>query len=144
MRIDGDWLPDDEGILRPLFEAQLLTASGSWIACAFLLDTGADSTVISGEVLHKLGFPFVRAMQQLGGVGGAVETVVVATRMQMIRSDGGKVVIEGPFFAFQDETALELSVLGRDVLKHFSAIVDLPESVLHLPAGRHRYFIQES
>jgi predicted aspartyl protease len=141
MRIDGAWTPDEDGVLRPVFAARLLAAADRWIEGDFLLDTGAECTMISGNMLRKLGLPSVSALRQLGGVGGMTETVLVSTRLELKRTDVGIVSIEGPFTAFTDADALELSVLGRDLLQHFAAIVDYSAQTLCLIAGRHRYSI---
>ena len=130
--------------LRPVIHGLLLKGSGSWMNCTFLVDTGADKTVISGEMLDKLGCEALPAMQQLGGVGGPVETVIVGTRVLLSRTDGGTVAVEGPFAAFTNFEALELSVVGRDVLNHFSLIVDYSKRIVHLLTGRHRYTIHEN
>ena len=45
----------DDGLARPVIRGEVLSASGSWISAPFLMDTGADRTVLSVVVLALLG-----------------------------------------------------------------------------------------
>jgi hypothetical protein len=51
MRIDGEWLLCDDGIIRPVIRGEILTGNGAWQPAEFLVDTGADRTVFSGATL---------------------------------------------------------------------------------------------
>ena len=82
--------------------------------------------------------------RQLGGVGGEVETVTVYTQLQFTRADGGTALIGSDFSGFLDPVALDVRVLGLDVLKNFSVILDYAGRVVCFLHGRHRYSIQES
>ena len=42
MRCNGEWLQCDDGIVRPVIRAELLTADDAWRAVELLVDTGAD------------------------------------------------------------------------------------------------------
>lgn len=44
MRFDGLWERCEDGIVRPLLSAEVLSESGSWHSVAMLIDTGADRT----------------------------------------------------------------------------------------------------
>ena len=46
MRIDGKWLLCDDDVVRPVISGEILAASGSWEWVEFLVDTGADRTVL--------------------------------------------------------------------------------------------------
>ncbi len=54
MRIDGAWKICDDGAVRPIFRGQAKAADGSWKALIFLVDTGADRTVLSADILELL------------------------------------------------------------------------------------------
>jgi hypothetical protein len=54
MRIDGEWLLCDHGTPRPVIRGEILASDGTWQRAEFLLDTGADRTVISAPVLASL------------------------------------------------------------------------------------------
>ena len=57
MRIDGEWFVGDDGLARPVIRGEVLSASGAWIGAPFLIDTGADRTVLNAAVLRLLGLP---------------------------------------------------------------------------------------
>jgi hypothetical protein len=144
MRINGRWVEDDGAVLRPYIPCEIETEAGGWIVCPMLVDTGADRTVFSADILARLGRPFAPAPVQLGGVGGAVETLRVWTRMRLTKEDGTKVFSNGYYSAFSNPAALDHPVLGRDVLQHFALIVDyVGDTVCRVREG-HRYVIQES
>src|SRR5688572_5347068 len=70
MRINGEWSVGDDGMVRPTLRGEILAADGSWVQAPFLVDTGADCTVLSASVWTALGFhPYVTG-ERLGGVGG--------------------------------------------------------------------------
>ena len=60
MRIVGKWLLADDGVTRPVVEADVRAADGGLEAEIFLIDIGADRTVFSASLLSKLGFPLSR------------------------------------------------------------------------------------
>lgn len=144
MRIDGEWVLGDDGETRPMVRVNLLTAAGDWVPATFQIDTGADRTVLAAEALLRLGRETQPAPHQLGGVGGMVETVRVYTQVQFTRTDGGTATIASDFSGFLDPVALDVSVLGLDVLKNFTVILDYTARVVCFLHGRHRYFIQEA
>lgn len=144
MLIRGQWLLCDDGMLRPIFQGKIRTSTGTSIPAEFLADTGADRTVLSAAILCNLGLPTVAASKQLGGVGGAVETVIVETAIQLDRDDGGTAVFRGQFAAFTELEALDMSVLGRDISNLFALIVDRPRDLVCLLGGGHQYSIAPS
>ncbi len=124
MQIVGRWELGDDGVTRPVVRAQVSTAVGSLEPDEFLVDTGADRTVLSALLLDKLGLavsapPTGQALQGIGGVG---DSVVVKTVVVLNRDDGGEVHMRGEFAAFTDPSTSDLSILGRDVLNHFDVI----------------------
>jgi hypothetical protein len=140
MRLDGLWAVCDDGIVRPVIRGELEAADGFWIEAEFLVDTGADRTVICGVVLGKLGLPLLTA-PQLGGVGGAAATVHVDVALRVKEASGARVVFRGRFAAFTDVAALDMSVLGRDLLNLFTVIADRPRDVVCLLSAPHTYTI---
>jgi hypothetical protein len=69
MLIRGVWHACDDGVLRPLLPAEVQTHDGSWIKVPFLVDTGADRTVMSADILAALRFPRALAADRIGGIG---------------------------------------------------------------------------
>src|SRR5574341_1610362 len=59
MLISGVWHSCDDGIVRPVIRAEVLSGNGSWVKTLFLLDTGADRTVFSVDILRALRLPSV-------------------------------------------------------------------------------------
>ncbi len=142
MRIDGEWLECDDGFVRPVIRGQVLNAHGNWEPVLLLVDTGADCTVLSAAILDVLGFEAGTTRERIGGIGGVTQSVEVATKIRLPRENGGVVVFRGRFAAFTQVEALEISVLGRDIMQMFAVIVDRPGSVVALVGQQHRYSIQ--
>lgn len=142
MRIDGLWLECDDGFVRPIVAAQILSSSGEWIAAPLLVDTGADCTVLSAAVYAILGFEGQDSRQSLGGVGGLTDSLTISTQIRLPRSDGGAANMRGEFSAFSELASLDMSVLGRDILDLFAAVVDRPGKAVSLIRDMHRYVIQ--
>lgn len=91
MRIDGEWYECDDGVVRPVIRGEVMDAGGAWVAAEFLLDSGADRTVLSAALLSMLRLQTALPPDRLGGVGGT-------------RDGQGKVLFRGEFAAV---TALE-------------------------------------
>jgi predicted aspartyl protease len=144
MRINGAWELGDEGIVRPVIRGEILTSRGLWMRVPFLVDTGADQTVFSATILAALSFQPRTAQDQIGGVGGVVNSVVIETQIRLYRETGGTVVFRGQYRAVTEVEALDISVLGRDIMGLFSVIVDQPGGIVCLLGQRHRYIIEQN
>ena len=142
MRIDGEWYECDDEMVRPVVRGEVLSAHGSWEPVLFLVDTGADCTVFSAAILDVLGFELGTARTRLGGIGGIAESVDVTTRIRLARDGGGNAVFRGRYAAFTQLEALDMSVLGRDIMQMFAVIVDRPDDVVSLVGQQHRYVIE--
>ena len=143
MRIEGEWYLCDDGIERPVIRGQTLASDGSWARTLFLLDTGADCTVLNAAIHAALRRPLMVTHQRLGGLGGGTDSVVVETQIRLTRDGGGSVVFRGHYAAVTDLEALDMSVLGRDITGFFAVIVDRPGNVVCLVGQRHQYAIQQ-
>ena len=141
MRINGEWLMCDDGITRPVIRAEILAGGDAWRAFELLVDTGANRTVISANVLESLSIPTSPSQDRIGGVGGVVNSVTLRTQIRLTRDDDGKVVFRGNYAAFTRHEALDMSVLGRDILDLFAVIVDRQAVVVSVIGGRHHYTI---
>ena len=145
MLISGTWHMCDDGIIRPVIHAEIEARDGSWIKAPLLVDTGADRTVFSADILPPLRLQPVLAEERLGGMGGVVRANVVETRLRLTRENNGKIMFRGQYAAVTDTEALDMSVLGRDVTNFFSVIVDWPRRLVYLVGQQHQYtIIQQS
>lgn len=141
MLIKGFWKVGSDHELRPIIEASVSQADGSWCVAAFLVDSGADRTVLSADVLNRLGVPPVASAEHIVGIGGQTESVVVETSIRMTREDGSFVRFNGRFMAFTRTETLDTCVLGRDLMNYFALIIDRPQEIVCLLGQNHRYAI---
>src|SRR5262245_41279440 len=141
MVINGEWMICADGVSRPLIRGEMQTGNGEWESVAFLVDTGADRTVLSAPVLVTLGLPQADAPEHLGGLGGTTEMVTVESYLRLTKQDRGKVNFRGRYAAVTEVDALDICVLGRDILGLFAVIVDEPQQVIFLLSQRHTYNI---
>lgn len=141
MLISGMWHVCDDGIIRPVIHAEIQASDGSWVKAPLLLDTGADRTVFSTDILQARRLQPVVAGNRLGGVGGVASALIVETRMRLTRENNGNVMFRGQYAAITEAEALDISVLGRDVTNLFAIIVDWPQRVVYLVGQRHQYTI---
>lgn len=142
MRVNGEWFECDDGFVRPVVRGGILNAVGQWEPTPFLVDTGADCTVFSAAILEVLGFDATPAEGRLGGVGGVASSVQLMTQIRLPRDDGAAAVFRGEYAAFTQLEALDMSVLGRDIMEMFAVIIDRSDGVVALIRQPHRYAIE--
>jgi hypothetical protein len=143
MRINGTWHTGDDGVVRPVMLGEILAANDFWLQAPFLLDIGADRTVLSASVLALLGYQPAEVHERLGGIGGVTDAVTVATRIKLICEDDKPIVFHGQYAAVTRLEALDMSVLGRDILHLFGVIVDQSNSLVCMLRPPHRYLIEK-
>ena len=141
MLIRGLWTLCDDAIIRPVIESEVKSADGSWLRVELLVDVGADRTVFAAPILAALALPHLPPPRQLGGVGGAASTVAVATHLRLPLGGGSTIVFQGSFAGFTQADALDMSVLGRDIMNLFAVIVDRPGDFVCMIGQGHRYSI---
>jgi hypothetical protein len=141
MHIAGQWLVCDDGIIRPALKGQVQKPDGTWIEANFLIDTGADRTVLSAHVWRNLGRPGEQGLYAVEGVGGKSSTAVVPTGVRLVSDAGSTITFKVDFLAVMEIKALDMSVLGRDITNHFALIVDRQQDVVYLVGQGHRYSI---
>ena len=146
MRVAGKWLLCDDGFTRPVVRAQVLGASGQLHGDDFLVDSGADRTVISAALLSWLRLAATPQPQgtALMGIAGATDSVLVTTVLELTRDDGGPARVRGQYAAFTDPRATDLSVLGRDVLDNFDVILGRRRDEVLLLAPNHQYVVSRT
>jgi predicted aspartyl protease len=141
MRINGMWMPCDDGVIRPIIAGRVASGNEHWIKSEFLIDTGADRTVLSASILEQLVLPRFYTTEEIGGLGGITDSVVIETSIQLLSEAGAWISFRGRFAAVTDFTALDFSVLGGDILDLFALVVDRPGNVVSLLSQQHRYSI---
>lgn len=141
MRIVGEWLEGDDGITRPIIRANVQGAGGELYGDAFLIDSGADRSVFTAALSDVLGLELTQPPSSgaLISVGGVAAFVLVDTAIEFIRDDGGTAIVRGVFAAFTDPSAMDMGILGRDVLDNFDVIVSRRRDEVLLLAGNHQY-----
>jgi hypothetical protein len=144
MRCDGEWLLCDDAVVRPVFRVEIAGTDNVWRSMELLADTGADRTVISANVFETLGFALPDEEHQIGGIGGVIGAFSIASRIRFMREDGTPVVFRGEYLACTEQSSLDMSVLGRDILDLFALIVDRQQGVLAMLGGQHSYAITAS
>jgi predicted aspartyl protease len=144
MRINGEWLRCDDGVIRPVIPAAIRCTTDRSIECSFLVDTGADFTVLSAELFRDCGLTSSESPKILGGIGGVVETAQVHVTIELLKDDGKPITVAIDCFAFAADKATDIPILGRDILNLFTLVVDKESNLVCLLHGRHRAVIQES
>ena len=66
MLLPGYWLLCEDGVLRPIFQARLVTGAGLPLTVEFLADTGVDRTVLCAAVLPQ---PWIANLSSSDNVG---------------------------------------------------------------------------
>lgn len=141
MRIDGQWAPARDGEIRPVIRGIIRAQSGEFVEVPFLVDTGADRTVLSADIFRILGLKTTTPFERVEGVGGRVESVHVETVIWLFHSERGLASFPGRYSALTDPASLDMSVLGRDIMQNFALIVDQPGGTICLVNQRHGYTI---
>ena len=142
MLIEGSWVRGDDGLARPMLVVDVRAADGSWKEVTFLADSGADRTVIDAVSLSVLGYESENGEEQLSGIGGRMSATVVETVIRLRKRGGGFATFNGCYTACTEPTALDLNLLGRDILNHFAVIVDHPGQRVALVGQNHCYRIE--
>ena len=143
MRVNGEWLECDDGVIRPSMPGSVRIADGQMIEVTFLLDGGADRTVFSADLLALLQ-PLATSESEihLAGVGGEAGSITVQTLIGFMRDNGQLVTVRGAFGVFTVSESSEMSVLGRDVTNNFDVIYSFPRREVFLLAPPHAYQIE--
>ncbi len=141
MRFDGEWLLCDDGVVRPVLRCEILAADDSWCTAELLIDTGADRTVLSANILETLRLEARATESRIGGIGGTADAVIVTTQLRFTRDDLVKVLFKGAYLACTKPQSLDMSVLGRDILEMFAVVVDYAGDTICMLGGQHGYSI---
>lgn len=139
MRVNGEWLLCEDGVIRPVVQGMVQLADMQWLEVSFLLDAGADRTVFSADFQSLLRSLEVGGSEQLSlaGIGGATSSITISTIVGFTKDDGRLVTVRGTFGVFTEGESADLSVLGRDIINNFGVIYDYPDKIVALLAPPH-------
>jgi hypothetical protein len=142
MEIAGEWVQCPDGVARPMVLVAVRSADGSLQRQHFLIDTGADRTVLDASFVARLGLTGQDPSGiGLEGIGGRQAIVRVTAALVFETTEGGTARVEGDFAAFVDPAATDSSILGRDILEHFDLILGRDRGEIRLLARNYRYQI---
>ncbi len=145
MRFNGKWLACDDEVSRPVIDGALFDPDGNVLTFPFLIDTGADSTLLSFEAVAFIDADLEDATGPLlKGVGGSTDSVRLDARFWFLNSIGEPIPLGGSLLGRPYPSGDEMCILGRDLLGNFAIIVDRPGNVVSLIQGKHHYVIHES
>lgn len=144
MKIDGEWRPCDDGVLRPVIRGEALAADGSWVHTLFLVDTGADRTVLDAVPFVALGHRLGPIGERLAGVGGMAEAGLIETELRLCDEEGRRILFRGEYAAITQAGALDTCILGRDITDRFAVVIDRAGDRVCLVRRPHRCRIERS
>jgi hypothetical protein len=141
MRIAGEWLRCEDLVTRPVINVRVMSATGRLFVERFLIDSGADRTVLIADLLRRVRLPIQRPPTGLSlvGVGGTGDFVMVRTVLAFQADDGVTARVHGEYAAFTDPEVTDMSILGRDVLDNFDVILSRRREEVLLLAPNHQY-----
>ena len=122
---------------------KLTDISDEWAIVDFVLDTGASVTCLHpSDAIQEVGIdPVVLTdptrwanVTAFGGIGGATSYFTTPAEYALVHSDGQITLIDGTINVAQWTPANQSlpSVLGWDILEHFSLFVDPSSGRLEL------------
>jgi hypothetical protein len=126
-----------------MINAKMLGGDGNLYEEVFLVDSGADRTVLSAAFASRLQLQPTVAPggYVLQGIGGSSGYTVFVSTLEFIRTDNQTTRVRGQYHAFLDPKATDCSILGRDVLDNFDVILSRQRQEVLLLAGNHQYQI---
>lgn len=140
----GEWLKCDDGEFRPIIEVDVIAGDRGLIRGRFLIDSGADRTVLDAALLRKANLPQRPPPSGLSfeGIGGTSPFVLITTELHLTSTDGAVAKMKGDFGAFTDSSAIDLSIIGREILNNFDVIISRRRNQVLLLASNHEYAIK--
>jgi len=139
----GEWVRDDDNVVRPYLWAHTIQPDGQAVREGFLVDSGADCSQFSYRFVARLGIDLtsVQTRHAVVGVGGQSQVILIDKRLVFETTDGGTITVNGPFFGSTEPDELDVSILGRDVLGNFDVIISRRRNEVLLLVGNHAYAI---
>lgn len=142
MQLRGEWYECDDHVLRPTIRAEVHWADGVAYDVRFLVDTAADCTALSAELVP--GLPAAQPPPPhltLSGIGGRAAFGVVSCTLAFPRPGAVPITIRGQLAVFAEPGAIDMCVLGRDVMSYFDLIVSWRHDTVLLVGGNDRFAV---
>ena len=120
--------------LAPFVEAKVRATDDKWVKVFFLIDLGADGTYLPRKYLTILGPQPDEAQTKddVTGIGGRrIEHVPFMTQIRF-ESDGTHRLFDLEIGVFTQEEALDVPILGRDVMNYFTLLCDVRANLVWL------------
>jgi hypothetical protein len=98
-----------------------LSGTGANYDEPFIIDSGADSTVLTDALRLRLNLAAQPLLPGAGlvGIGGSGAVVAVSATLVLTAANGSTARFHGGFTAFTAASPFDYSLLGRDVLEPF-------------------------
>jgi Retroviral aspartyl protease len=141
MRIDGEWLEFNDGVTRPVVRGTVAVPGGEPWDVTFLVDTGADRTVLTSDFYSLLVQDGAGTFTSLAGVGGTLPGLIVEAQIGFVATSRLPITIRGPVTVFSQPDSIDIPILGRDILNVFAVIVDRSRDGVTLLTPKHDYTI---
>jgi hypothetical protein len=143
MVIGGEWVRDEDDVIRPYFWAHVTLPNGQDVHERFIVDSGADCSQLSYGLLVRLGFDVATGANRhaVVGIGGRADLVSVDAKLVFETTEGRTIIVNGPYLGSTDPTALDVSFLGRDVFANFDLILSRRRNAILLLGGNHTYAV---
>ena len=84
-------------IIRPVIHAEIQAGDDLWVKAPVLVDTSADRTVFSVDILRALRLEPVSTEARLGGIGGVASAIIVGTRIRLAHESHQKIMLRGRY-----------------------------------------------
>ena len=119
--------------LAPFVEAMVRATDDRWVKVFFLIDLGADGTYLPRRYVTKLGLQPDEAQTKddVTRVGGQkIEHIPYTTQLRFSNDDRRTFDLE--IGVFTQEEALDMPILGRDVMNFFTLLCDVRANLVWL------------
>ena len=93
------------------------------VHCKALVDTGADYTVVSYDLVNRLNAKYLRTVMN-SGVNGTVETTLHDMTFYLTATDGHQLKVESDIVLNQHPNTAYPVIIGRSTFRHGTLLLD--------------------
>ncbi len=142
MRINGEWQPsiDNPDVIHPIVAGRIVVSSEQYVA-PFLVDTGADRTVI-GSAYRQILRPYQQnTAESFLSAGGELDSFTATVQLVLLDASGRDVAFNLLCVVLTEPIQANNNLLGRDILDYFAVICDRSADEVILLRPPHKYHI---